>query len=100
MATKTTENMTVTYRNIDVHNLAIGGTSWDIGVGAGRKLVKFLDETGQNRVGSYWNEHITRAFRRAVRAKRETFNVWTAGFATADLSNFLHNIDVEKTVKN
>jgi len=97
MATKTTEKMTVTYRNVDVHNLAIGGTSWTIGIGAARKLVKFLDETGQNGVGTYWHENITRALRRAVRAKRDTFNVWTSGFSTASLSNFFHNIDVEKT---
>lgn len=42
--------------------------------------------------GSYWESNFGRPTRRAIRAKAETVEVWTAGFSTGQFANMLAEV--------
>jgi len=90
--------MNATFTNYDVQNLAIGGTSWTLSLDAAKALSAQLKADGYG-PGSYWHANVIAPTRSGVRAKRETVSVWTAGFATGELSNKLHALGVNVVAK-
>lgn len=80
--------MTATCTSSNPGNISIQSETFTIPVAACKLAMKSLD-CG---VGEYWNYHLVKPMRRAIRAKLDHVVVRTAGFGSGELSNVLHSV--------
>jgi hypothetical protein len=83
--------MQATYKIAHRGNLAIQTEVVDVPVQAAKAAFKVLDVTP----GSYWHSNLAKPTRRAVREKRDTVRIYSAGFSTGTLANALAQVGCE-----
>jgi hypothetical protein len=92
MATNATVAIKVTYETLNPGNSAIQTEIWTIPVSVGKKLVRRMKAAGVITPGGYWKENLVKPLNRAVRTKKKSFEVRTAGFSTSELNGWLQEI--------
>lgn len=81
--------MNATFKTSHPGNLAIETQVWTIPTEIAKKVVASMKADGMLTPGAYWTDVIAKPTRKAVRAKVDAVKVYTGGFSTGNLSNYI-----------
>lgn len=92
--------MKATFRVLNEGNLAIQEEAFTVPTSAAKFVISEMKKRGAINPGSYWLRVFATPARRAIRAKSDTVKIYTAGFSTCELANWLRGSGCEVEREN